>query len=48
VPGEPPFKIRSGEWFRVEVDGAADLKLTRMKFWHFGGPLKGREYREGD
>jgi hypothetical protein len=33
--------------FRVEVDGAAHLKITRMDFWHFGGPRKGREYREG-
>jgi hypothetical protein len=43
----PTAEIDNGEWFRVEVDGAADLKLTRMEFWHFGGPLKRREYREG-
>jgi hypothetical protein len=45
--GEPPVEIGSGDTFRVEVDAAADLKLTRMEFWHFGGPLKGRAYREG-
>jgi hypothetical protein len=46
-PNEPPVEISTGDAFRVEVDGAVDLKLTRMEFWHFGGPLKGREFREG-
>lgn len=46
-PGEAPIEIDSGDVFRVEVVGVADLRLTRMDFWHFGGPLKGREYRQG-
>jgi hypothetical protein len=29
----------------VEVDGV--LRVTRMEFWHHGGPLKGREYKSG-
>jgi hypothetical protein len=41
-PGRRPVEITSG-LFRVELDG--ELKLTRMEFWHFSGPLKGREYR---
>jgi hypothetical protein len=42
-PGRAPVEISSGELFRVEVDG--ELKLTRMEFRHFMGPLKGGEYR---
>ena len=42
-PGRPPVEINSGEVFRVEVDG--ELKLTRMEFRHFSGPMRGREYR---
>lgn len=39
--GEVPFEIVSGDLFRVEVDGY--LKLTRMEFRHFTGPLKAKE-----
>jgi hypothetical protein len=42
-PGHAPVEITSGEPFRIEVDG--ELKLTRMEFRHFEGPLKGRGYR---
>ena len=42
-PGRDPMEITSGEVFRVEVDG--ELKVTRMEFRHFSGPLKGREHR---
>ena len=42
-PGRRPVEIMSDELFRVEVGG--ELKLTRMEFRHFTGPLKGREYR---
>jgi hypothetical protein len=42
-PGRVPIEITSGDVFRVEVDG--ELKLTRMEFRHFGGPMKGRVYR---
>ena len=31
-PGEEPREIASGEPFRVEVDGAKELQLTRMEF----------------
>ena len=31
-PGEGPREIASGEPFRVEVDGAKELQLTRMEF----------------
>jgi hypothetical protein len=40
-PGRSPVEITSGELFRIEVDG--ELKVTRMDFHHFNGPLKGRE-----
>jgi hypothetical protein len=40
-PDRPPVGIASGEIFRIEVAG--ELKLTRMEFRHFAGPLKGRE-----
>jgi hypothetical protein len=46
-PGLEPIEINSGDNFLIEVDGLPDLKLTRMEFWHFSGPLKGREYRDG-
>jgi len=42
-PGHKPIEITSGETFQIEVDG--ELKPTRMEFWHFSGPLKGREHR---
>jgi hypothetical protein len=42
-PGCDPFEITSGDEFRVEVDG--ELKLTRMEYRHFEGPLRGREFR---
>jgi hypothetical protein len=31
-PGLLPVKITSGELFRVEVDGARGLQLTRMEY----------------
>jgi hypothetical protein len=40
-PNRAPVEITSGELFRVEVDG--ELKVTRMDFHHFNGPLKGRK-----
>jgi hypothetical protein len=42
-PGRAPVEITSGELLRVEVDG--ELKLTRMEFRHFTGPMKGQTYR---
>jgi hypothetical protein len=42
-PGHTPVEITSGELFRIEVDG--ELKVTRMEFRHFTGPLKGATYR---
>jgi hypothetical protein len=46
-PGLKPIEINSGDNFLIEVDGLPDLKLTRMEFWRFSGPLKGCEYRDG-
>ena len=46
-PGIEPVEINSGDDFLIEVEGQPELKITRMEFWHFGGPLKGREYRDG-
>jgi hypothetical protein len=40
-PGEPPFEIKSGDRFRIEVDG--ELKVTRMEFRHYTGKMKARE-----
>ena len=31
-PGEEPIEITSGAPFRVEVDGAKELQLTRMEY----------------
>jgi hypothetical protein len=31
-PGQEPIEITSGEPFRVEVDGAKELQLTRMEY----------------
>jgi hypothetical protein len=42
-PGHLPHEITSGELFRVEVDG--ELKVTRMEFRPFRGPMKGLQYR---
>jgi hypothetical protein len=42
-PGRKPHEITGGDVFRVEVDG--ELKLTRMEFRHFTGPMKGQTYR---
>ena len=37
-PGREPVEITSGELFRVEVDGAKALRLTRMEHSrHEGG-----------
>jgi hypothetical protein len=33
-PGEEPREVASGESFRVEVDGAKELQLTRMEYRH--------------
>ena len=44
-PGFAPVEIEIGQELLVEVDGL--LRLTRMEFWHHGGPLKGREYKSG-
>ena len=33
-PGREPIEITSGEPFRVEVDGAKELQLTRMEYRH--------------
>jgi hypothetical protein len=42
-PGHRPVEITSGELFRIEVRG--ELKVTRMEFRHFTGPLRGRTLR---
>ena len=42
-PGHAPVEIPSGELFRIEVAG--ELKLTRMEFRRFTGPMKGRTLR---
>ena len=42
-PGESPHELKEADAFRIEVAG--ELKPTRMAFWHFSGPLKGREHR---
>ena len=44
-PGRIPAEITSGERFRIEVLGSDELKLTRMEFRHFTGPLKETQYR---
>ena len=31
-PGQDPREITTGEPFRVEVDGAKELQLTRMEY----------------
>jgi hypothetical protein len=33
-PGQEPLEIASGQPFRVEVDGAKELQLTRMEYRH--------------
>ena len=33
-PGQGPLEITSGQPFRVEVDGAKELQLTRMEYRH--------------
>ena len=40
-PGRAPVEITSRELFRIEVNG--ELKVTRMVFRHFIGPMKDRE-----
>jgi hypothetical protein len=40
-PNKAPFEITSGGVFRIEVHGK--LKVTRMEFRHFSGPMKPRE-----
>ena len=40
-PDRRPVEITSGELFRIE--DAGELKLTRMEFRLFTGPMKGRE-----
>jgi len=41
-PGRQPIEITSGDIFRVDVEG--ELKVTRMEFRHFTGPMKGQTY----
>ena len=36
-PGREPVEITSGELFRVEVEGAKELQLTRMEYRHLPG-----------
>ena len=36
-PGRLPVEITSGELFRVEVEGAKELQLTRMEYRHLPG-----------
>ena len=42
-PGHIPVEITSGDLFRVEMNG--ELKVTRMEFRDFTGPMKGHMYR---
>ena len=38
--GKRPVELTVGDTFHIEVGG--ELKLTRIEFRHFGGPMKGR------
>jgi hypothetical protein len=35
-PGQEPVEITSGELVHIEVDGAAELQLTRIEYSHAG------------
>ena len=42
-PGRIPVEITSGDLFRIEANG--ELRVTRMEFRDFTGPMKGHMYR---
>ena len=44
-PNWRPVEFTSGDVFRIQVDDMPGLRVTRMEFRHFHGPMKGRTLR---